>query len=213
MGLGRPPKFLMARRIVAALGYVSLMNLDLFSVTAFADDLAAELPAMRHQSRLPRLLQFLDGLSPCGTRTNLARAAETFVRRRQRPGPLVVVSDLYDPDGFERAFEILRGHGYDPRLVQVYDAHETEPDLLGDVELFDVEAQTVRQATVTERAISRYRTLVAEFRGSVREFCRRRSMVCMQIACDMDGEEALLRALGGKRDGNPVQPSPVTSIP
>ena len=86
MGLGRPAKFHLARQIAAALGYVSLMNLDRLVVAAFADGLAADLPPLRHASRILRLLRFLEELSPLGTRTDLLRAVEMFVRRPQRRG-------------------------------------------------------------------------------------------------------------------------------
>ena len=66
MGLGRPAKFQLARQIAAALGYVSLMNLDRLVVAAFADGLAADLPPLRHASRILRLLRFLEELSPAG---------------------------------------------------------------------------------------------------------------------------------------------------
>ena len=119
MGLGRPAKFHLARQIAAALGYVSLMNLDRLVVAAFADGLAAVLPPLRHPSRILRLLRFLEELSPPGTKTDLLRAVEMFVRRPQRQGPVVVISDLYDPAGFQRGLDLLRFYGYEPRLVHL----------------------------------------------------------------------------------------------
>jgi uncharacterized protein (DUF58 family) len=206
MGLGHPPKFRLARQIAAALGYASLLNLDRLSVAAFADGLVAELPPLRHQSRVSRLLRFLDELSPGGTRTNLARTAETFVRRPQRPGPVIVISDLYDPDGFQHGLDRLRASGYEPRVVEIVDPHETDPTMLGDVEILDVETQTALQATVTERAVERYRALMTEFHESVRDYCRRRSIVFMQFACDLADEEVMLRVLGARRDNTAREP-------
>ena len=107
-GAGRPAKFQLARQIAAALGYVSLMRRDRLVVAAFSDGLAADLPPLRHPSRILRLLRFLEELSPRGTRTNLLHAIETFVRRPQRSGPVVVISDLYDADGFQHGFDLLR---------------------------------------------------------------------------------------------------------
>jgi uncharacterized protein (DUF58 family) len=196
MGLGQPPKFHIARQVAALLGYVALLNLDRLGVAAFSDGLVAELPRLRHQSRLPRLLRFLDEMSLQGTRTNLAHAAEALTRRCQRHGPVIVLSDLYDPAGFRRGFDILRYRGYEPRLVQVHDPREDDPGLLGDVGLWDVETQDVRDVTITERAARRYCALLAEFRQSVRDYCSRQGIPCMQIACDAPEDEVLLRVLG-----------------
>ena len=53
MGLGRPAKFSLARQIAAALGYVSLKNLDRLIVAGFADGLAAELPPLKCSFAVP----------------------------------------------------------------------------------------------------------------------------------------------------------------
>jgi uncharacterized protein (DUF58 family) len=211
MGLGQPPKFQLARQIAAALGYVALLNLDCLSVGAFSDGLTAEVPALRHSSRLPRLLQFLEHLSPGGKRTSLARSAEALTRRPWRPGPCVVLSDLCDPDGFQHGLDLLRHRGYEPRLVHLLDPHEADPGLLGDIELLDVETQLARRVTITERAARRYRDAVAGFRRSVRDYCRRHGIVCMQVNCDAAEDDVLLGVLGGKPPSSFAPPRPTTS--
>lgn len=141
MALGRPPKFQLARQLAAALGYVSLLNRDRLLVAGFSDGLTANLPPLRHPSRVLRLLRFLEGLSPRGAKTDLVQAVETFLRRPQRRGPVVVISDLYDPGGFHRGFDLLRFHHYEPRLIHMVDPGDAEPGLPGDAELIDVESR------------------------------------------------------------------------
>ncbi|MEI8375575.1 MAG: DUF58 domain-containing protein [Planctomycetota bacterium] len=213
MGLGHPAKFQLARQIAAVLGYVSLMNLDRLIVAAFSDGLVADLPPLRHASRILRLLRFLEELSPRGPKTNLLRAVEMFVRRPQRSGPVVVISDLYDPNGFQRGFDLLRFYGYDPRLVHLVDPSDAASALLGDMDLIDVESQTGMKVTITERTVRRYRALVAEFHNAVREYCRRRGIVYMPIPCDMAEDEVFLRVLGCRRDrlASPLQPAVAVS--
>ncbi len=196
MGLGTPAKFQLARQIAAALGYVSLTTNDRLVVAAFADGLKADLPPLCHASRLPRLLRFLEELTPCGAKTDLLRAAHEFVRRPQRNGPVIVISDLYDPDGFQRGFDLLRFYGYEPRMVHIFDPHDAEPTFLGDRELVDIESQSVLQGTVTERTVRRYRQLVAEFHATVRDYCSRQSIVYLPIACDAPEDEVLKQVLG-----------------
>ena len=205
MGLGRPAKFRLARQIAAALGYVSLMNLDRLVVSAFADGLKSDLPPLRHPSRVLRLLRFLDDLTPYGARTDLVRSAAAFVRRPKRGGPVVVISDLYDPDGFQRGLDLLRFHGYEPRLVHLVDPADSEPQFLGDMELVDIESRTVVSGTITERTMRRYRHLVAEFHASIREYCGRQSIAYMPIACDTPEDEVYLRILGCRRDATSHQ--------
>jgi hypothetical protein len=124
--------------------------------------------------------------------------AERFVRRRQRRGLAVVVSDLLDPRGFRRGLDLLRYRGYHPRVVQLYDPREADPDALGDSELADVETDASWQVTVTERHLARYRRLHARFLHSVRSYCVGREIACVQIPVDLSREEVLLKSIGSE---------------
>ena len=195
MGQGNPPKLRLARQIAAVLGYTALMKLDQIGLCAFADGVVDSLPPLRGKTRIPRLLQFLRHLTADASATDLTRTAEAYVRRYQRRGTLVLISDLYDPHGFQRAMDIFRNHGYDLRVVQIYDPREAEAAHLGDVELWDVESGSVRPATITERAAARYRTLFGEFLASVRDYCSRSGVTCLQLTCDMPEDTVLLNVL------------------
>ena len=199
MGLGRPAKFDLARRIAALLGYAAVTNLMQIGVAAFSGGVVARHPPLRDRARFGRLLRFLEGLSLQGTQTDLARAAESFSRSYQRHGPVVVISDLYAPGGFRRGLDVLLHRGYEPRVVQIYDPAEAKAELLGDLELHDVEAGRSRRVTVTEKAARRYRELFAEFQESIRGYCAKYGMACMQAACDTPEDEVLLRVLGREK--------------
>src|SRR5438876_8472909 len=47
MAFGDPPKFDFARQVAAALAYIALADLDRVAITAFADDVHADLPLTR----------------------------------------------------------------------------------------------------------------------------------------------------------------------
>jgi uncharacterized protein (DUF58 family) len=195
MGLGNPPKFELARRMAALLGYTCLSSQDCLSISAFSGRITADLLPTRGKTRIPRMLRFLNELELEGTRTDLAEAAEIFVRRYQRHGPTVVISDLYDATRFTAGLDILRHHGYQPRVVHLYDPADAKPTLLGDMELVDVESRAGRQVTITERMLSRYSQLHAEFHRSIGEYCKRSGIKCLQIATDMPEEEAFLKVV------------------
>src|SRR5438093_3326219 len=151
MAFGSPPKFDFARQVTAALAYIALADLDRVAVVAFANDIVDDFPLTRGKGRILSLLKFLEGLPAGGTDTDLNRVATGFVHRNQRRGLALVVSDLYDPNGFERGLDLLRHHRYEPHVIQVHDKLEADPrDMLGDLELFDIETESARKVTVTE---------------------------------------------------------------
>jgi len=204
MGLGRRPKFDVARRIAAALAYVSLAEERRVAVAAFSDRITADLAPIRGKSRILKLTRFLDGLSLDAGPTSLAQAATQFCKRYQRHGPVVVIGDLMDSEpksgaDFRAGLDILRARGYSPRVVQLSDPAETSPELLGDIELFDVETQTARQVTVTEGDLRRYARAVEQFDESVRAYCAKYRVRRARVSCDLPDEECLLRAIGARR--------------
>jgi uncharacterized protein (DUF58 family) len=196
MAFGDPPKFDFARQVAAALAYIALADLDRIAVTAFASDILEDFPLTRGKGRLLALLKFLEGLRAQGDDTNLERVATGFLHRDQRRGLVVVVSDLYDPNGFERGLDRLRHRKYEPHVVQIYDKYEKDPpDLLGDVEMWDVESGAARKVTVTEKNLRQYRRLFDEFQEKVQGYCNRHNLGCTRTATDIPFDELILRMM------------------
>jgi uncharacterized protein (DUF58 family) len=195
MGFGRQPKFDLARQVAAALAYIALADLDRVAVMAFSGDVLGEFPLTRGKGRILSLLKFLEGLKCQGTVTNLGRVVQGFVNRAQRRGLAVVISDLFDPDGFERGLDVLRHHRYEPHLVQIYDKTEADPKLLGDLELFDVETETAQKVTVTERNLRRYREIFDEFQESIQRYCNHYGLGCTRTLADVPFDELILKMM------------------
>lgn len=173
MSIGNPSKFDLARRIAAALAYIALADLDRVAIVAFANGVVADFPLTRGKARVLSLLEFLEQQTASGEATNLSDLVTAFVHRTQRPGLAIVVSDFFDPQGYQPAIDKLRHHQFEPRLIQVHDATEADPQLLGDVELLDLESNELRRLTVTERNLAQYRQAFADFIASIRTYCGR----------------------------------------
>ena len=201
MALGHPPKFDVARRIAAALAYVALTRLQTVGITTFADGVVADCPPIGQRAEYLKILDFLKGSSPIGKASILKRAAEPLVARYQRRGLAVVISDLYDPAGFQHGIDVLHFDGYRAAIVQVYDPAESCPPALGDLECFDVESGATLQVTVTERMRTRYCALFDDFQHAVRDHCASRDVPCAQIPADWPEDEQLLAAIGAKETG------------
>lgn len=196
MAFGAPPKFDFARQVAAALAYIALADLDRIGVTAFADDIVADFPLTRGKGRILALLKFLEGVEPRGVDTDLERVVTGFLHRAQRPGLVVVVSDLYDPKGFERGFDLLRHRKYEPHVIQVFDRYEKEPEgMLGDVEMWDVESGSARKVTVTEKNLRTYRQLFDEFQEKVQSYCNRYGLGCTRTSTEVTFDDLILRMM------------------
>ncbi len=196
MAFGSPPKFDFARQVTAALAYIALADLDRVAVVAFADDIVGDFPLTRGKGRILALLKFLEGLEPRGEDTDLDRVATGFVHRDQRRGLAVVVSDLFDPAGYQRGLDVLRHHRYEPHVIQVHDRLEAEPrDMLGDLELFDIETESARKVTVTERNLRQYRKIFADFQESIQRYCRTYGLGCTRTSTEIPFDELILQMM------------------
>jgi uncharacterized protein (DUF58 family) len=195
MAHGSPPKFDYARQVAAALAYIALADLDRVAVVAFAGDIVADFPLTRGKSRILGLLKFLEGIEPQGTMTDLGRMAQNFVHRGQRRGLAVVISDLFDPNGFAQGLDLLRHHRYEPHVVQIYDRREAEPDLKGDVELLDVETGTIQKVTITERNLRQYRKIFGDYLESVARYCNTYGIGGTRTSTEVPFDELLLRMM------------------
>ena len=197
MKLGAHSKFDAARRLTAALGYVALAHLDSVSVVVFSDRIVSELPALRGRKSIPRLTGFVDELTLDGASTDLAGAIKAFASRGHRTGLAIVISDFFDPAGFEPAIDILRRWDYEPFLVQVHDRLDAEPELLGNVHLHDVELGRRYHATVDQTDLANYRAVYAEFRDAFRRYCLRYSIGFSHAGSDAPFEETIQRMARG----------------
>jgi len=195
MGFGNPPKFDLARQVTAALAYIALADLDRVSVVAYSQEILHDFPLTRGKDRILSLLRFLENLDPTGTDTNLARVISGFAMRPQRRGLAIVVSDLFDPSGYERGLDLLRHRSYEPHIIQLHAPQEARPNLLGEIELLDVETESLRKVTITERALREYRRVFDEFQAGVAAYGKKYGLGCTQTTNEMDFEELVLKMM------------------
>src|SRR5438309_376681 len=175
MDFGDPTKLHYAKQVAAALGFIGLVNLDRVVVEAFNDRLTQTLPAARGRRSLWRLLDFLGKLEAAGP-SNLAQALRTFSLKSSGKGIVVVLSDFMDKGGYEDALRYLVARQMDVYVIQILSQEEIEPEIVGDLQLVDIEDEDIAEITVSAPLLKRYKQNLAAFRGGLSEFCTRRGV-------------------------------------
>lgn len=192
MQLGEPNKWQMARKIAAALGYIGLCNLDRVSIVPFSANVEDRMAPTRGKSQIFKVFNFLTRLE-AGDRTTLKDAFETFVNENKRPGLAVVISDFYDPEGFEEGLDVLRYHRFEPMVIQLYDQRELDVTLEGDIELVDCETGEVRQIRATPAMIREYARVFEEFCEELETYCKKRQILYFRTPIQQTFEDLVLR--------------------
>lgn len=190
MGFGG--KFEAAAKVVAALGYVGLANLDRIEVVAFSSEGDRRQPWLHGRQQIHRLLSFLESLEP-GGRTDLPDRVKEFAGRAGRPGLAVVVSDFLDPGGFETPLNLLKFHGFDVAVLQILAREEVDPPVGGDWRLKDSETGESVDLSLGPRAVRAYKARFDAFTSALDAFARGRDLTVLRAVADQDFEELVLK--------------------
>jgi uncharacterized protein (DUF58 family) len=191
-GDGDAKKLRYGKRVCAALAYVGLANLDRVTIVSTTDKVLSRMPTTRGKARIFKVFRFLKELSPEG-HTDLEDALKTFVAQNKRRGLAVLISDLYDPKGFERGINILRYNKFDPFVVHVTDKEDAKPKLSGDVLLYDCETGDEREVTVTAKVLERFAHAYEEYLADIERFCTSKQVPYIQADVTVPFDELILR--------------------
>lgn len=194
MAAGDPPKLLLAKQLAAAIGYIGLVNLDRVGVTAFASTGASRLDRLRGRSRAFDLLEFLERLEPAGA-TDLGLALRRHLAASRRRGLVILISDLFDPRGYEPGLLLCRRHRAQTFLIHVLAEEEVSPRLAGDLRLVDVETDQAVDVTIDAEALHAYGAARDAFFHGIERFCFRHGIDYLRTTTSVPVETLALRWL------------------
>lgn len=197
MDFGMPYKFHYARRLAAAVGYLGLAGLDRVHVFPFNASIArtaADTLHLRGKGKIYRLMEFLSARPAEGV-TDLHGALRSFAASRYKRGLALIISDLYDQKGVVSALNALRFQKFDPYVIHVVSPQEAEPDLLGDLRLLDVETGRMRDVTLTEALLRKYRQTFEGYCSSVEQFCRSKEIGYVRCRTDVPFQDTVIHML------------------
>jgi uncharacterized protein (DUF58 family) len=166
-------KFLYARKLAAALGYITLKSLDRLVVYSLADELRTILDSCRGSAKILTFLRSLEDATTFGVDTRFNSCARVFQARHRRRGLVIVFSDFFYPNGFEEGLQFLQFHGHDVYCLQVQDENDTRCTWKGDVDLECVETSRRKRVTISPHEARQYEETVAEWNEGLRRFCAR----------------------------------------
>lgn len=192
MAIGTPPKLHYAMKVAAALSYVGLANLDRVAILPFSDRIHGRLPPARGKNRIFRVFEFLRDVE-IGGKTDVAAAAKIFVGQHKRRGLAVLISDFYDPRGFEEGINTLRYNKFEPFVLQVYDPREAAPNLHGDLALVDCETGELREVTVSKALLEAYTREHEKYCKELEDFCTARAVPFFRTHTGIPFDDLVLR--------------------
>ncbi len=201
-GARRLSKFDQARRIAASLAYVGLANLDRVNVHFFASRLEEDLGLCRGKGQFHKVLDFLRNAPPLEGETRLLPCLRTFAQRMKRRGLVFILSDLFDPLGFEEALALLRHQQFEVHVIHLLDPAEIRPEARGDLRLVESESGQAYEITASDALLRRYHAEIDAFLQRAAGFCAENGLGYALATTAVPFEDLVLRVL---RDGRMIQ--------
>ena len=196
MNWGDPNKLRYAKRLAAALGYITLWHFDRLVVAPFDTGLGEAFGPRQGRAAIAPLFTYLEGL-PSGGSTGLERVLATYAQRQQRRAVLLLVSDLLSGEVapalrpfLERGWEVIVFHTLDPQ--------EVEPTYIGDLRLEDIEgagAAANLRVVPDEEALAIYRASFDAWLGEIEGYCRGHRIGYLRVLTAWPFESLVLRFL------------------
>lgn len=194
MAVGRPAKFGYARRLAAALAYVSLARLDRVGIASVSGGRVIRFRPTRGRHRMLRVVSHLRSLRAEGV-TDLALGASAIAATAGRRGVTILISDLYDPRGIEPAIDRLRYAGVETHVVHLVDPSEVSELGLDAVRLVDAERDLSVELTLSPAILAAARERSEKRIAAIARACTDRGVTHHRIDVRRPFEDSVLRIL------------------
>jgi len=183
MEFGEPTKLQYAKQLAAALSFIGLCRADRVKIESLGTSSRKPGPTLRGRSSLWRMQEYLDGIGP-GENVSLTEGIKNFCLRNTGKGILVLITDLMDKEGYDKALRFLVTQQMDVYLLHVLCPEELNPEIKGDLKLIDCEDEDVAEITVSRPLMDKYKRTLATFIDGAREFCTRRGMSYLMVSTE-----------------------------
>jgi uncharacterized protein (DUF58 family) len=194
MDWGAPNKFKYAIRTAAAIGYIALVGLDRLTVTSICNsENNRGFPTSRGKRQAHSLFTFLENLQPDGQGV-LLQSLSKYRSSAPQPGPLILLTDLFDPD-WKQALKVLSFGKYEITLLHILSPEELAPPFSGDLRLLDSESSDDVEITADFDLLQKYKINLLNWRDEIEQFCAKQGIRYIPLDTSIPLQELLFNLL------------------
>jgi len=175
MDSGTPSKDITAKKIAAALSYICLSNLDKTGLMAFNHQIVKIKPPARGKKQYLEVLKFFQSLKP-SDQTNVNGSLKAYAAICKNPGIAIIISDFFDPLGYEEGLKALAYRDFDINLIQIMNHEELYWSKTGHLLLNECETGEKKVAFVNKNLLEIYRKKIDEFISGIKSYCNHYGM-------------------------------------
>lgn len=199
MDYGLNNKRAMALKIVAALSYIAINNLDRVNITTLDSGNINQLKQVSGSKAFENMLNNLEKIEFKGT----TKLSESIKKRPiKSKGVSVIVSDFLDNNGLEDLEEGLKYLAFKNQqilLVQILSKEEINPEGLGEVSFIDSESNEEVKLSLTEAVIKEYKNTLKSYQEKIETMAKKYGGKFIVVDSSMEIEEVILSEFPKKR--------------
>lgn len=183
MNFGEPDKNLAARRLAAALSYISLAAYDRVHILPWSDRVQGPFGPFRTQAAFMEVVNLLESVENTGKScfTEALRKMEWKAGR----GISVVITDGLMEEGLDEGLKYLKYRRQEVFLCHILSRQELSPELSGALELIDSETGHKMEVTVSGSLMSAYENNLKHFLTGIKEQCKKWGVHYALLPSDM----------------------------
>jgi uncharacterized protein (DUF58 family) len=200
MGKDVPAKSAYAVGIAAALGYLSVHNMDKVSFKLIkgekSEDPFGTIVGKRAFFNAISTLEELEFEGETDLRESIVSTPNTGTK----DGLTVIISDFFTDSDWQKAVDYLCYKQRQVLLIQVVTPEEVDPSYTGRVHLVDIESETLEDERNMKIKIDRsfqvaYEQAMADIQEELKSFCTSRGADYVTLCTDQPIEKALFKEL------------------
>lgn len=194
MEFGEPTKLAYAKQLAASLGFIGLVRAARVKIETLGSTHRNPGPTLRGRGSMWRMMEYLENVQ-AGENVSLSEGVKNFCLRNTGKGIFVLITDLMDKEGYEKALRFLVSQQMDVYVLHVLCPEEINPDIKGDLKLIDCEDNDEAEITVSRPLLDKYKRTLASFIDGARDFCNRRGMNYLMTSTDTPVEKLVANYL------------------
>lgn len=199
MDYGEANKKNTALKIIAALSYIALNNLDRVNINLLSNGESDNLKTIAGSKTFQKILLDLEKIEFDGS-TDLTNSIKK--RNIKERGVAVIVSDLLNNTGLKDLEEGLKYLAYKKQeiiLVQVLSEEEINPLFNNEITFIDSETNENIKLSLTPSLIKEYKNTLLNYQKSIENMVRKYGGKFISVNSSMEIEEIILGEFGKKR--------------
>ena len=194
MNYGQPDKNTAARRLAAAITYISLNAYDRVYINPWNSRVEG---TFGPYSTPPSFVKAVNAIETVGNggKSNFSEALAKMEWKGRR-GISIVITDGLVEGGLEDGLKYLKYMKQDVYLCHILSPQELAPDLDGALELVDIETNEIIEVTVSGELFNMYERSLKQFLNNIKQKCRKFGIRYTLLPSDMVLEEMVLKVAG-----------------